>query len=309
MMSILITYLVTLRLSKQNSLTVVELVHKIEKRFQNAELFYGHGTDNPLDEAVYLVFTILDLPFDCSEQAIQNTVDEQHLSRIEELCQQRINSRKPMAYLLNKAWFCGLPFYVNEHVLIPRSPIAELIEEHFQPWVKQQDVKNILDIGTGSGCIAIACAYAFAQANVDAADISIDALKVAQKNITDHNLEHRMQAIQSDLFSNIKKQYDLIVSNPPYVSDAEVAELPDEYHHEPVTGLRADDNGLSLVKHMLKQAPDYLTEKGVLIVEVGYSQAALIEVLPNVPFFWFEFTNGGEGVFMLTKEQLLSISV
>lgn len=296
-------------MSDHNSLNVLDVVRKIEERFKPADLFYGHGTDNPLDEAVYLVFTILNLPFDCSEQAIQSIVNADQLRTIEELCKQRIETRIPMAYLVNKAWFCGLPFYVNENVLIPRSPIAELIEQQFQPWINIDSINNILDIGTGSGCIAIACAYAFENANVDAADISLEAIEVTNKNITEHNLEHRMQAIQSDLFSNINKQYDLIVSNPPYVSDAEVAELPDEYHHEPVTGLRADDNGLALVKQILKESPNYLTEHGVLIVEVGYSQQALIEALPAVPFFWFEFANGGEGVFMLTKEQLLSISV
>ncbi len=310
MKSISITCLDILRLSDQNSLTVLELVHIIEERFDKANLFYGHGTSNPLDEAVYLVFTVLNLPFDCSEEAVQELVDSQQINTIDEICQQRIDSRKPMAYLLNEAWFCGLPFYVNENVLIPRSPIAELIEERFQPWLDINSVNNILDIGTGSGCIAIACAYAFEEAMVHAADISSAAIEVATRNINEHNLSHRMRAVESDLFSNIEtKNYDLIVSNPPYVSDAEVAELPEEYHHEPVTGLRADDEGLSLVKQILRQAPDYLNDNGILIVEVGHSQQALIDALPEIPFFWFEFANGGEGVFMLNKEQLLSISV
>lgn len=293
----------------QSHCIVNSLVEKIHRQFSEADLFYGHGTDNPLDEAVFLIFTVLDIAFDCDESALHAVVGENDRAKIEDLAQRRINTRKPMAYLLNKAWFCGLPFYVNEQVLIPRSPLAELIQQRFHPWIEPENVHRILDIGTGSACIAIACAYAFPAATVCATDVQTSALEVANKNIRQHRLDDCVQVIQSDLFSRIdQQQFDLIISNPPYVSAEEIAALPAEYNHEPVIGLHADDNGLSLVKQILYTASEYLTKEGLLIVEVGYSQQALIEVMPDVPFFWFEFEQGGEGVFMLSRQQLLTLA-
>ncbi len=291
----------------KTSQTVLDVVKDVERQFSKVKLFYGHGTDNALDEAVYVIFTVLDIAFDCPQQELEVEIRQEDLQRIESIVRERISSRKPAAYLLNKAWFCGLPFYVNEHVLVPRSPIAELITQQFRPWIDENKIKTILDIGTGSGCIAIACAYALLQANVDAVDNDINALKVTEFNIKFHKLDDRVQAIQSDLFSNIgNNTYDLIVSNPPYVSDDEMEGLPEEYHYEPKQSLRAADDGLALVKIILRKAADYLNDGGILIMEVGFSEEALVKTMPDVPFFWFDFEMGGQGVFMLTEEQLHS---
>ena len=289
---------------------ILEVVESVEQKFIDAKLFYGHGTDNPLDEAVFLVFTVLNIEFDCSEEVLQSDVEQQSQQLISKLCADRITTRKPMAYLLNRAWFCGRPYFINENVLVPRSPIAELIEQQFQPWVDAKNIQRILDIGTGSGCIAIASAFAFPDAVVDASDISPAALEVTRQNINQHDMESRVNAIHSDVFDSIPpNQYDIIISNPPYVPAREIQELPEEYRHEPRSGLHAEDNGLSIVKRILSSAGKYLSDNGILIVEVGYSQSALINAFPDLAFFWFEFEYGGEGVFMLNKEQLVGISV
>ena len=297
-------------MASPNPYSVLQTVENITQQFEQADLVYAHGTDNAVDEAVYLVFTVCKIEFDCTEESLHTVVTQQQQERIQHLAERRITQRMPMAYLLQQAWFCGLPFYVDESVLIPRSPIAELIQQQFQPWIALEQVKTVLDIGTGSGCIAIACAYAFPDAQIDAVDIQTAALDVANKNIQEHHCTERVHALHSDLFAALDgKRYDLIVSNPPYVSDDEVESLAKEFHFEPVSGLRADEQGLALVKKILRQASAYLNEKGILVVEVGYSQQYLIEALPEVPFFWFEFEHGGEGVFMLQQEQLLALRV
>ena len=291
-------------------MTRFELIQETETRLQAADLFYGHGTDNPLDEAVYIIFTILELEFDCEPELLEQSVSAEEQDQIHSLVTERIGSRKPAAYLLNRAWFCGLPFYVNENVLVPRSPFAELIEDQFQPWLQADNIKSVLDIGTGSGCIGIAIAHYFPTAEVDLVDIDEQAIAVAKSNIAAHKLTDRVSAYQSDLFSAVSnKHYDLIVSNPPYVSDDEIRELPEEYHHEPLHGLRADNNGLALVIQILKQAAEHLSDEGLLVVEVGHSDTALIEAFPEMPFLWFEFEHGGQGVFMLTREQLMNCRV
>ena len=223
-----------------------------------------------------------------------------------DLFQQRISQRKPAAYITNEAWFAGLSFYVDERVLIPRSPMAEIIQQQFSFWKDPEEVSSILDLCTGSGCIAIACAYAFEHAQVDASDISPDALAVAEINRDNHGLEERLNLIESDLFDSIPhKRYDVIISNPPYVSIREVDELPAEFDFEPGTlALQAGAEGLDVVIPMLIQAPDYLSDDGILVVEVGYSKPALEKALPDVPFFWVDFEYGGDGVFVLTAEQL-----
>jgi ribosomal protein L3 glutamine methyltransferase len=276
-----------------------------EQAFDNAGLYYGHGTDNPMDEAVYLIAYALKTDFDFTGFDIDKPLGQSDNAAIYALLKSRIVTRKPAAYLVNEAWFAGYPFYVNEHVLVPRSPLAELIAGQFYPWVDASKVKSIIDIGTGSGCIAIACALYLAHCTVDAVDIDEQALSLTQKNIQRHQLQDRVKMIKSDLFSQVPvKAYDIIISNPPYVSEAEYADLPVEYHREPKLGLTAGIDGLDCVRQMLRDAGKYLAEGGVLIVEVGNSQTALEDAFPEVPFTWLEFEHGGSGVFLLDKQQI-----
>lgn len=280
--------------------TLREMIHFGANGFEEASLYFGHGTDNALDEAACLAFYALNASPDYSDETLDSDLSKEDISVIDILFQKRIKTRQPAAYITHEAWFAGLPFYVNENVLVPRSPIAELIEEEFQPWVQPEKIHSILDLCTGSGCIAIACAMAFPEAKIDAADISKPAIEVAEKNRTQHQLEARLNVIESDLFSNLQgKRYDLIVSNPPYVDAEDMANLPDEYTHEPELGLTAGHDGLDLVIPMLRDAADHLTTEGVLIVEVGNSEEALANKFPDVPFMWLSFEFGGEGVFML----------
>ena len=274
-------------------------------RFNKAELYYGHGTASALDEAVYLCLFALHLPHDFSEAYFDCALSSEEKQAVYALLTRRVNERVPAAYLTHEAWFAGLPFYVNENVLVPRSPLAELIEKRFAPWVEAESVENILDLCCGSGCIGIASAYAFDWAYVDMVDISPAAIEVAEENIQRHELDERVNAIESNLFQNVpQRHYDIIVSNPPYVDAEDMADLPDEYLHEPALGLAAGDDGLDLVIPMLQQARKYLTDQGVLVVEVGNSQHALQEAYPHVPFYWLDFERGGSGIFLLTAEQL-----
>lgn len=274
-------------------------------RFNEAGLYFGHGTDNPLDEAVVLVLHALHLPHDLPPTYLDGRLTPGEKEAVVRLFRQRIDQRKPAPYLTHEAWFSGLPFHVNEHVLIPRSPIAELIEHGFSPWLEAERVERVLDLCTGSGCIGIACAFAFPEATVDLSDISPEAIEVAQRNITRHLLAEQVEAIESDLFAGLKgRHYDLIVSNPPYVSREEMETLPLEYRREPVLALEADDEGLAIVDRILRDALDHLNPGGILVVEVGNSAPALEERYPEVPFLWLEFERGGHGVFLLTAAQL-----
>ncbi len=276
-----------------------------EQCFEQANLCYGHGTDNAGDEAAYLVLRALDLSFDCDEVQLNQTLNEETRDYLAALVRCRIEQREPVAYLLGEAWFCGLPFYVDKRVLVPRSPIAELIREQFSPWAVAAGVSRILDIGTGSGCIAIASALAFPDARVDAVDISADALAVADENSRRYAVSDRLRLIRSDLYENLQEQrYDIIIANPPYVNAEELAALPAEFHHEPILGLAAGEDGLDIVRQILKQSRDHLNQTGILIVEVGNSQEALLAAFPQLPFLWLEFEYGGHGVFLLTAEQL-----
>ncbi len=274
-------------------------------RFHQAELYYGHGMGSALDEAVYLCLHALHLPHDFSEKYFDTALIADEKQAVFNLLMRRVNEKLPAAYLTGEAWFAGLPFVVNEHVLVPRSPIAELIEKQFAPWIEAEAVESILDLCCGSGCIGIASAYAFECADVDMVDISADAIEVAEENIARHQLDDRVCVIESDLFENVPpRQYDIIVSNPPYVDAEDMASLPDEYHHEPELGLAAGDDGLDLVIPMLQQARQFLTEQGILVVEVGNSQFALQEAYPHVPFCWLDFERGGSGIFLITAQQL-----
>jgi ribosomal protein L3 glutamine methyltransferase len=275
-------------------------------RMNEAGIHCGHGTEDAIDEAAALVLHGLHLPPDLHSDFLPAALTPAEKRTVLALLERRVRERKPSAYLMNKAWFMGLPFYVDERVLIPRSPLAELIERRFAPWLADADaVGDILDLGTGSGCIGTACAYTFPEATVDLVDISLEALAVAARNVEEHVLGDRVNVIQSDLFSALSgRRYDIIISNPPYVGREELAQLPAEYQHEPALGLAAGEQGLDVVLQILAQAGDYLKPQGLLVVEVGNAQYALTDACPNAPFLWLDFERGGEGVFLLTAQQL-----
>lgn len=289
----------------ESLLTIRDFIRWGASRFNEAGLCYGHGTDNALDEAAVLVLSALSLPSTISAAYLDCRVTSSERSRILDMLKARIDERLPAAYLTNEATFAGIKFYVDERVLVPRSPIAELIENGFSPWVSEDSVGRVLDLCTGSGCIAIACAHCFPDASVDAVDVSPNALDVARINIERHRLTERVEPILSDLFNGLKgRRYDLIVTNPPYVSLEEYSNLPLEYHREPILGLEAGADGLDLVARILAQAGHYLEPGGALVMEVGSSAEALLERYPEVPFMWFDFERGGDGVFLLTAEEL-----
>ncbi|MDQ5891430.1 MAG: ribosomal protein glutamine methyltransferase [Pseudomonadota bacterium] len=285
--------------------TIQDMLRWAVSRFNAANVYYGHGTDNPWDEAIQLVLPSLYLPLDIPEDMYTSRLITSERQRIVERVIRRVNERIPVAYLTNKAWFCGLEFYVDERVLVPRSPIGELINNYFDEQLPKTP-SHILDLCTGSGCIAIACAQAFPEAEVDAVDISSEALAVTEQNIQQHGLEYRVTPIRSDLFRDLPAiRYDLIVTNPPYVDEEDMLDLPQEFRFEPELGLAAGNDGLDLVRRILACAPDYLSDDGVLICEVGNSMVHLIDQYPDIPFTWLEFDNGGDGVFMLTQSQLV----
>lgn len=285
--------------------TIRDLVRWGASRFRENGLVFGHGTDNAFDEALVLVCHALHLPIGFPDHYLGARVTTAERSAVLDLLQQRIETRKPAAYLTGEAWFAGLPFYVDERVLVPRSPMAEWIERGFAPWLEPDDVERVLDLCTGSACIAIACAVHFDNAEVDAVDISPDALAVARRNVERHGLEEWVNLVESDLFEGLEPaRYQLIISNPPYVPDEEMQTLPEEYHHEPELGLRADQAGLAIVVRLLAQAADWLADNGILVVEVGNSQDMLMECFPDVAFTWLDFERGGHGVFLLDASQV-----
>lgn len=281
------------------------LLARSARRLARAGVHFGHGADNARDEAAALIFHVLGLPAARRPAANARPVSRRAQARISALLDRRIRDRVPAVYLTRRCWFAGLPIYVDERVLIPRSPIAELIERRFSPWIEAARVRRILDIGTGSGCIAIACARAFPQARVDAVDISPDALEVARRNVRAHRLQRRVRLVRSDHFAALKRaSYDIIVSNPPYVGRGELQGLPAEYRHEPRVALAAGSDGLDSVRVILREAAAHLKPRGILVVEVGNAQRALRGAFPRLPFVWLSFERGGGGVFVLEREQL-----
>ncbi len=283
--------------------TLRDYIRWAVSRFQAEQLFFGHGTDNAWDEARQLVLGALYLPWEMADSYLDCRLEDDERAHLQDLLQRRIEQRVPTAYLLGQAWFCGLPFIVDERVLIPRSPIGELIDRRFEPWLAQAPAR-VLDLCTGSGCIGIACAYEFLEAEVVLADLSFEALEVANRNIEHHGLEDRVYTVQSDGFDGLPKQrFDLILSNPPYVDAEDIADMPNEFHHEPALALACGEDGLDLVRRILAQAADHLTETGTLIVEVGNSQVHVEALYPEVEFTWLEFARGGHGVFLLAASQ------
>ena len=274
-------------------------------RFAASHLYFGHGTDNAWDEALALVLSVLHLPIDSGEHILDARLLEQEKREILAMFDKRIEERIPVPYLTHTAWFCGLPFYVDERVLIPRSPIAELIKARFKPWYQGRYPYHILDLCTGSGCIGIACAYAFPESEVVLADISDDALEVAEQNITRHELQHLVFTQKSDLFNDIDGVYDIIVTNPPYVDNEDLFAMPPEYQHEPTLALASGEFGLDHPVKILQQAARFLTEDGILVLEVGNSGRHLEDAYPGVEFNWVEFKNGGHGVLVISREELM----
>jgi ribosomal protein L3 glutamine methyltransferase len=286
--------------------TAARLLAAATRQLARARLHFGHGTDSARDEAAALLWHALRLARAPTSAQLRAAVPERARARLAALLQARIRERIPAVYLTHRCWFAGLPMYVDQRVLIPRSPIAELIERRFAPWIDAARVRRILDLGTGSGCIAIACARAFARARVDAVDVSAEALQVARINVRRHRLRTRVRLLRSDHFAGLAgARYDIIVSNPPYVGEVELRGLPAEYRHEPRLALAAGRDGLDAVRTILREAAAHLNPGGILVVEVGNSQAALERAFPRLPLLWLAFERGGGGVFLLAREQLL----
>jgi ribosomal protein L3 glutamine methyltransferase len=286
-------------------LTARDLIREGAALFTRKGLTFAHGTDNAEDEAAALVLHVLGIGYDQPDSVLDQPLTATQRASVQSLLQARATTRKPAAYLVNEAWFAGLPFYVDERVLVPRSPIAELIESGCYPWIDPQRVSRVLDLCTGSGCIAVAAALAFPDAVIDATDISRDALDVARINIQRHGVEGRVNPVESDLFSGLAgRVYDVIVSNPPYVPVQDMALLAAEFRHEPELGLTAGFDGMDIVVRILQDAARHLADAGILVVEVGHYRDILATLFPEVPFMWLDFEYGGEGVFLLDAGQL-----
>ncbi|PKO46095.1 MAG: 50S ribosomal protein L3 N(5)-glutamine methyltransferase [Betaproteobacteria bacterium HGW-Betaproteobacteria-22] len=294
--------------------TIRDWLRYAVSRFEDSDIFYGHGTDNSYDEAVWLIMGALHLPLDTLDNFLDAKLTQEERSKLADFIEQRISKHTPTAYLLKEAWLQGFKFYVDERVLIPRSFIAELlVNGGLQPWIEYPElVTSAADICTGSGCLGVLLADAFPDAMVDVIDISQDAIDVCHINIANYGLQDRITAIQSDMFSaltdvnNVCKQYDLIISNPPYVDAPSMARLPEEYRNEPQLALGSGTAGLDHTHTLLREAAHYLTDDGILVVEIGHNRDALLEAYPDLPFTWLEVSSGDEFVFLLTKSQLTS---
>lgn len=292
--------------AKSQLSTVRDLLRFAVSRFNEANLFFGHGTQNAYDEAAYLILHSLHLPLDTLEPFLDARLTSEELGSVLHILERRTKERIPSAYLTHEAWLGDFRFYVDERVIVPRSFIAELLREQLSPWVEDPEtVTSALDLCTGSGCLAILMAHAFPNAEIDAADISPDALEVAQRNVSDYGLEQHIRLVQSDLFSNLAGQhYDVIISNPPYVNAPSVEALPPEYRHEPELALGSGEDGLDATRIILREAPKHLNPGGILVVEIGHNRDAVELAFPELPFSWLETSAGDEFVFLLRREQM-----
>jgi len=285
--------------------TVSQWLSWLESMFEQHELYFGHGTDSAWDEAVHLLLYVLQLPVDSDKTVLSRIVTTAEKQQLLDFAGKRIFDRQPLPYLTHQAWFMRLPFYVDHRVLIPRSPFAEWIEKRFQPWVNPEQVRSILEVGTGSGCMAIAAAKMFPEAKVVAVDIDPDALEVAKINVLSHEVQDRVELVLSDCYSALQlRQFDIIMSNPPYVGEQEMQTLPAEYRHEPVSALAADQDGLAVVARLLSGAKRHLTANGILMLEVGNSEQALVERYPELPLVWLEQEFGGHGLCLIHEADL-----
>jgi ribosomal protein L3 glutamine methyltransferase len=286
--------------------TVRDCLRFAVSRFNEAELFFGHGSGNAFDEAAYLILHTLSLPLDRLDPFLDAKLTQSELYDVLDVIERRTEQRIPAAYLTNQAWLGDLSFYVDERVIVPRSFISELLREKLAPWISDADrVGNILDMCTGSGCLAILAAHTFPRAHIDAVDLSADALDVAQYNVTDYALEERISLIESDLFAKLDgKRYDLIISNPPYVDAPSVAALPQEYKYEPKLALGSGSDGLDATRAIIQHAAEHLTDNGILVVEIGHNRKALETAFPKLPFTWLDVSAGDEFVFLLHRNDL-----
>ena len=282
---------------------VIDLIQEVGQLFGDCNLCYGHGTDNPLDEAAALVLFVLGIDYSDAEEPSFSKVSAVEFKLIEKLVEQRIKERKPLAFLTQEAFFCGYKFYVDERVLIPRSPMAELIQNLFEPWIDSASVERVLDVATGSGCLAVAIANNFPGAEVVASDVSKGALEVASINVDGLSVREQVTLVESDLFENIEGVFDLIVSNPPYVGPKSYEALPPEYHHEPGLALIAEQNGLDFIARILHDSPPFLRDTGILVLEMGEVAEEAEKAFPH-PFKWVELDNGGEGIAVLEAKHL-----
>ena len=287
--------------------TVRDCLRFAVSRFNQAKLFFGHGSNDAYDEAVYLILHTLHLPLDRLEPFLDARLTDSERNEVLDIIRQRVEKRIPAAYLTHQAMLGDFSFYVDERVIVPRSFIAELLLERLSPWIAEPEgITSVLDLCTGSGCLAILAAHAFPNAGVDAADLSPDALAVAEHNVKDYRLQDRVSLVESDLYAKLGgKQYDLIISNPPYVDAESVAALPQEYLHEPEMALGSGHDGLDATRIILEQAAQHLTENGLLIVEIGHNRDALEAAYPHLPFTWLDVSAGDEFVFMLHRNDLL----
>ncbi len=291
----------------QNLYTVRDFLRFAVSRFNQAKLFFGHGSSDAYDEAVYLILHTLHLPLDRLEPFLDARMTDGERTEVLDIIQQRVEKRIPAAYLTHQAFLGDFSFYVDERVIVPRSFIAELLLEQLSPWIAEpEEINSVLDLCTGSGCLAILAAHAFPFSRIDAVDLSQAALAVAERNVADYHLQDRVGLIESDLFAKLGgKKYDLIISNPPYVDAESVSALPQEYLHEPEMALGSGHDGLDATRIILKQAAQHLKENGVLIVEIGHNRDVLEAAYPDLPFTWLDVSAGDQFVFMLHRNDLL----